>query len=172
MAVLPLVKAPDSRLKIKSFPVDDINQEILELLDDMVETMYAEGGIGLAAVQVGVHKRLLVMDLQEDEQKNPLYIINPEIIESSEELSSYEEGCLSFPGQKAKVVRPATVTVKYLDREGVEQFYKAEGLAATCIQHEIDHLNGVVFPDHISKLRRDMIMKRVKKYKKMDERNN
>lgn len=168
MAILPLVKAPDSRLKIKSFPVDTIDQELLNFLDDMVETMYAENGIGLAAVQVGVHKRVLVIDLQEDEEQNPLYIINPEIIESSEELSTYEEGCLSFPGQKAKVVRPAQVTVQYLDRNGEKQVIEAEGLMATCIQHEIDHLNGIVFPDHISKLRRDMIMRKVKKYKNIN----
>lgn len=167
MTILPIVESPDSRLKIKSFPVEHIDDEIQTLLDDMLETMYDAQGIGLAAVQVGVHKRIVVMDLQENEEKSPIFIINPEILESSEELSSYDEGCLSFPGQMATVVRPAYVKVKYLDRQGKEQIMEAEGLQATCIQHEIDHLNGIVFPDHISKLKRDRIHKKMEKYHKL-----
>lgn len=167
MTILPLVIAPDPRLAVRSEPVETVNDDIRTLMDDMVDTMYDQEGIGLAAVQVGVHKRVLVMDMQEEGQKKPYYIINPEIIDASEEENSYEEGCLSFPEQRAMVVRPKTVTVRHLDYDGNEQTLQCDGLMATCIQHEIDHLNGVVFVDHISKLRRDMVLRKMKKIKKI-----
>lgn len=168
MAILPIVTAPDSRLKIKSFPVPEVTDDIRKLMDDMLETMYHAQGIGLAAVQVGVHKRILVMDLQErDENKHgPYYLVNPQIIESSNTLSSYDEGCLSFPEQQSTVFRPERVTVKYLDYQGKEQVLEATGLLATCVQHEIDHLNGIVFVDHLSPVRRELIMRKVRKVKK------
>ncbi|NDF12897.1 MAG: peptide deformylase [Proteobacteria bacterium] len=175
MTVLPIVTAPDPRLKIKSEPVEKITPEIQRFMDDMLETMYATGGIGLAAVQVGVHKRILVMDVDHgssrypDSQKgehNPLFLINPEIVSESEEKNTYDEGCLSFPGQYAEVVRPKRVKVKYLDYNGKPQELEADELLATCVQHEIDHLNGVVFVDHISTLKRDIIMRKLKKKKK------
>jgi peptide deformylase len=181
MSVLPLVIAPDPRLAICSEPVAVVDDKIRKLVDDMIETMHAADGIGLAAVQVGVHKRVLVMDLSESHKRyeaahpnacgadisKPLCLINPEIIESSEELNTYDEGCLSFPDQRALVVRPKKVTVKYLDYNGKPQELHCDDLLATCVQHEIDHLNGVVFIDHVSRLRRDVIMRKVKKLKKM-----
>jgi len=181
MAILTLVTSPDPRLAICSEPVEEVTDELRKLMDDMVETMHHAEGIGLAAVQVGVHKRILVMDLSESELRynktdsdscgvdisKPLFIVNPEIIEESDEENIYEEGCLSFPGQKAMVTRPKKVKVKYLDYNGKEQVIDCDELLATCIQHEIDHLNGVVFIDHISKMKREMIMRKVKKIKKL-----
>ena len=178
MTILPLVICPDTRLKTMSKPVDKVNDATRAFLDDMVETMHAMNGIGLAAIQVGVPKRILVMDLgrgssrypEEDGGKSsPLYLINPKIISSSEELSPYEEGCLSFPGQYAEVWRPARVKVQYLDYLGKEQVLDAEGLLATCVQHEIDHLDGVTFVDHLSALKRDMIIRKVKKAQRNKE---
>lgn len=166
MTKLTIITAPDPRLAICSEEVKDVTPELQKLMDDMLETMYAEDGIGLAAVQVGVHKRILVMDLQQDGKKEPMFIINPEIIESSEEENIYEEGCLSFPGQLAMVTRPKTVKVKFLDYHGKEQILDCDELLATCIQHEMDHLNGVVFIDHVSRLKREMILRKVKKIKK------
>ncbi|MBW8320545.1 MAG: peptide deformylase, partial [Rhizobium sp.] len=132
--------------------------------DDMLETMYEAPGIGLAAIQIGVPRRLLVIDVsKEDEEKRPLVFINPEIITSSDERSVYEEGCLSIPDYYAEVERPASVTVKSLDRDGKEQLTEADGLLATCLQHEIDHLNGILFIDHISRLKREMVIKRFTK---------
>lgn len=183
MTILPLVIAPDPRLEICSAEVPVVDDKIRKFLDDMLETMYAEGGIGLAAVQVGVHKRILVMDLSDragrytnNEGKViensplsvPIYMVNPQIIESSEEKNMYEEGCLSFPDQKALVTRPKQVKVKYLDYYGKEQVLECDELLATCVQHEIDHLNGVVFIDHVSKLKYDTIMRKMKKMKKMN----
>lgn len=166
MTVLPLVIAPDPRLAICSEPVEKVDDELRAFMDDMLETMYAEEGIGLAAVQVGVHKRILVMDLQIEGEKKPVFVVNPEIIETSEELNEYEEGCLSFPEQRAKVIRPKRIKVKHLDYHGKEQVLECDELLATCIQHEMDHLNGVVFVDHVSKMRRDMILRKVKKLQK------
>ncbi len=180
MAILPLVTAPDPRLLICSEPVDKVDDNLRKFMDDMLETMYHEEGIGLAAVQVGVHKRILVMDLSDSKQRyeeteekscgvdisKPFFLVNPEIIELSEEENIYEEGCLSFPEQRALVTRPKRVKVKYLDYYGKEQSFACDGLLATCVQHEIDHLNGVVFIDHVSKLKRDVIMRKVKKIKK------
>jgi peptide deformylase len=174
MTILDILKAPDKRLEIKSFVVDEINDEIRKLCDDMLETMYAANGIGLSAVQIGVHKRVIIIDLQEETekpeaQKNIYYMINPEIIESSSELSRFNEGCLSFPGQQAEIIRPEKVTVKYSDYNGEEKILETEGLLATCVQHEIDHLNGIVFIDHISNLKKTMIIKKMKKAKKLNE---
>lgn len=169
MAILPLVIAPDPRLKICSEAVTEVNDDIRKLVDDMVETMYASNGIGLAAVQVGVHKRVLVMDINppaQDGSSKPVVIINPEIISSSPDINVYEEGCLSFPGQYAEVKRPTKVTVRFLDYDGKSQQIEADGLLATCIQHEIDHLNGVTFVDHLSPVKRDIIVRKVKKAKR------
>lgn len=180
MTILPLVTAPDPRLEVCSEPVAKIDDELRKFMDDMLETMHHENGIGLAAVQVGVHKRILVMDLSDSGSRydetdgkacgvdisKPFFVINPEIIESSEEENIYEEGCLSFPDQRANVTRPKRVKVKYLDYNGKEQVIECDGLLATCVQHEIDHLNGVVFIDHISRMKRDVILRKVKKLKK------
>lgn len=175
MTVLPLVTAPDPRLKTPSKPVEKITPEIQRFMDDMLETMYETGGIGLAAVQVGVHKRILVMDVghgssrypdSQTGESSPLFMVNPEIVTCSEEQNTYDEGCLSFPGQYAEVVRPKTVKIKYLDYHGKPQLLEADGLLATCVQHEIDHLDGIVFVDHISMLKRDMILRKLKKIKK------
>ncbi len=168
MAILPLVIAPDERLKIPSKPVEVVTDEIRALLDDMLATMYAHQGIGLAAVQVGVHLRCIVVDVAQREGRNaPIKLINPEIIACSQEKSTYPEGCLSFPDQFSDVVRPAKVTVRYLDEHGRAQSLEADEILATCIQHEIDHTNGVVFVDHISSLKRDMILRRLKKAKRL-----
>ncbi len=177
MTIIPVIIAPDSRLKQKSEPVEKVDNNIRKLMDDMLKTMYHSNGIGLAAVQIGVHKRVLVMDLkwgssrykEEDEEKQtpePIFLANPEIIYESEEINLYEEGCLSFPGQYANVERPKQVKVKYLDYNGVEQIIDCDELLATCIQHEIDHLDGIVFVDHISKLKRELIIRKLKKQQK------
>jgi peptide deformylase len=180
MTILPIIIAPDPRLKEKSAPVEKITPEILSLMEDMLDTMYASNGIGLAAVQVGVLKRIIVVDTEWGSPRyreegvprtegfapgNPIRMINPEVIAASPEFSSYNEGCLSFPGQYSDVDRPATVTIRYMDEHGKAQTLKAEGLLATCVQHEMDHLEGIVFVDHISRLKREMILKRLKKEK-------
>ena len=168
MAVLPLVIAPDERLNTPSEPVSEVTDEIRALASDMLETMYANKGIGLAAVQVGVHKRVIVVDVaQVDDRNEPITLINPEVIEHSEERQGYQEGCLSFPDQYSEVERPAVITVKYLDENGETKQLEADGLLAVCIQHEIDHTDGVVFVDHVSKLKRDMIIRRLKKAKRL-----
>ncbi|HBM11699.1 MAG TPA: peptide deformylase [Rhodospirillaceae bacterium] len=164
MAILPILVAPHPVLKKKCTPVEAVDGHIRRVLDDMLETMYDAPGIGLAAPQIGLAKRMLVVDCAgRGETPQPMKIINPEIIAESDELASYEEGCLSFPEQYADVKRPARVTVKYLDETGTEQTLDADGLLATCIQHEIDHLDGVVFVDHISSLKRGMIMRKLQK---------
>ena len=139
-------------------------------MDDMLETMYAAPGIGLAAVQIGILKRVIVIDLSKDEKKNPLFIVNPEIIFKSKELVSYEEGCLSIPNQFAEIKRPSSCKISFLDYNGEKKEMSAEGLLATCIQHEIDHLNGILFIDHLSKLKKDLILKKTKKQKKEIDR--
>lgn len=169
MAILPLVIAPDERLKTKSSPIEKVDGEIKQLAADLFDTMYAERGIGLAAVQVGVLKRMLVADVTWRDNEGPgeqYVLINPEIIEEAAEPHTYKEGCLSFPDQFAEVTRPRGVTVRYLNLDGKTQEQTFEGLLATCIQHEIDHLNGIVFVDHISSLKRDMILRKLKKLKK------
>ena len=144
-----------------------VDDELRKLLDDMLETMYAAPGIGLAAVQVGILKRLIVIDISKDkEKKKPLFLINPEIISRSKKTSTYEEGCLSLPGHFAEIERPAECQIKFINYEGKEKELKADGLLATCIQHEIDHLNGILFVDYLSKLKKDMIIKKLIKHKK------
>ena len=167
MTIKPLVLLPDPVLRAKSEPIEDVDDDVRTLADDMLETMYDAPGIGLAAIQVGIPRRLLVVDCsKEDEEKNPIVVINPEIVASSDERSTYEEGCLSIPDYYAEVERPAQVTVEYVDREGKKRQVEADGLLATCLQHEIDHLNGVLFIDHISKLKRDMVIKKFTKLAK------
>ena len=158
MALMPLVLLPQPVLRQVAQPVDDITDEILQLANNMAETMYAAPGIGLAANQVGLLKRVIVMDCARDDEPPALWkMINPEIIWLSKEITKMEEGCLSIPGHNAEVVRPSEVHVSYLDIEGQKQEMQATGLLAACVQHEIDHLNGVLFLDHLSRLKRDMI---------------
>jgi len=181
MALRPILIIPDKLLRTKAAKVEKVTPEIRKLVEDMFETMYDAPGIGLAAVQVGVAKRIVTMDLgkrthdggrddedetgdgEEEEVKNPRVFINPEIVWSSEDKSTYEEGCLSIPEIHEDVERPARVKVKFLDLDGKAHEEEADGLYATCIQHEIDHLNGVLFIDHISKLKRDRIVKKFAK---------
>ena len=162
MAVMPLVLLPQPVLRQVAQPVDYITDDILQLANNMAETMYAAPGIGLAANQVGLLKRVIVMDCARDDEAPALWkMINPEIIWLSEENTKMEEGCLSIPGHNAEVVRPSEAHVSYLDIEGQKQEMQATGLLAACVQHEIDHLNGVLFLDHLSRLKRDMIMRKV-----------
>ena len=164
MSIKPLVILPDPVLRLVSKPVERVDAPLLKLADDMFETMYDAPGIGLAAIQIGEPLRMLVMDVsKEDEAKAPQVFINPEVVEQSDDRSVYEEGCLSIPDYYAEVERPAAVRVKYLDQFGKQQEVMADGLLATCLQHEIDHLNGVLFIDHISKLKRDMVVRKFKK---------
>ncbi len=162
-----IVIEPDPILREKSASLEKVDDEIRALLDDMLETMYAAPGIGLAAVQVGILKRLIVIDISKDEEKkNPLILINPEIISRSQKKSIYEEGCLSLPGYFAEIERPAECEIKFVDYNGKEKKLHAKGLLATCIQHEVDHLNGILFIDYLSKLKKDMIIKKLIKHKK------
>ena len=164
MALREILILPDRRLRLVSDPVSKVTAEIRTLVEDMFETMYDAPGIGLAAVQVGVPKRVVIMDLAHKKgEKNPQVFINPEIVWSSEEQSSYEEGCLSIPEINEEVKRSAKVRFRYLDLDGKPHEAQAEGLFATCIQHEIDHTNGVLFIDHLSKLKRDRIVKKFAK---------
>ena len=166
-----IVIEPDPILREKSASLEKVDDEIRALLDDMLETMYAAPGIGLAAVQVGILKRLIVIDISKDEEKkNPLILINPEIISRSQKKSIYEEGCLSLPGYFAEIERPAECEIKFVDYNGKEKKLHAKGLLATCIQHEVDHLNGILFIDYLSKLKKDMIIKKLVKQKKGIER--
>ena len=168
MTIKPLIILPDPILRQVSKPIETIDSEVKKLADDMLETMYDAPGIGLAAIQIGVARRMLVLDVsKEGEDKKPLVFINPEIVASSDARSVYEEGCLSIPDYYAEVERPATITVRHLDRDGKEQMTEADGLLATCLQHEIDHLNGVLFIDHISKLKREMVIRKFTKAAKM-----
>ena len=167
MAVRDILIIPDKRLRLKSEPVKAIDKSLRALVDDMFETMYAAPGIGLAAIQIGVPQRVVTMDLaKKDDPKAPQVFINPEVVWSSAEKATYEEGCLSIPEYYEEVERPSAVKVKYLDLDGKPQEIEATGLLATCLQHEIDHTNGVLFIDHISKLKRDMVMKKFKKVAK------
>ena len=165
MAILRILTAPDPVLRTTSKPVKEVDDALRAFIDDMLETMYhSQNGIGLAAIQVGVAKRIIVMDLsEEDAPKNPKCYINPEITWTSDELSCHNEGCLSVPDYYAEVKRPAKCRVKYLDYDGKEHQEEAEDLFATCVQHEIDHLNGILFIDHISSLKRGMIIKKMNK---------
>jgi peptide deformylase len=164
MAIRPIVKLPDPVLKQMSQPVERVDDELRALVGDMFQTMYDAPGIGLAAVQIGIPRRLLVVDLaKEDQPKDPKAFINPEIVWSSDDLSTYEEGCLSIPDVFDNVERPAEVKVKYVDELGKQQEMHCTGLMATCIQHEIDHLNGILFIDHLSRLKRSMVVRKFTK---------
>jgi len=171
MALKKILTEPNKILREKSIQVDKVDKDLQKLMDDMLETMYAAPGIGLAAIQVGVPKRVIVLDITpKDSPKNPMFLINPEIIEKSKNNSTYEEGCLSVPGQFAEIDRPDRCHIKYLDYQGQSKEIKAEGMLATCIQHEIDHLEGILFIDYLSKLKKSMIVKKLSKQKKALER--
>ena len=164
MARRDIVQLPDPLLKTVSEPVRSVTEDVRRLMNDMLETMYAAPGIGLAAVQIGEPRRIVVVDLaKDDEPRNPQFFVNPEIVWSSQETSEHEEGCLSIPEVFDTIARPSAVKVRFLDRDGEARELDCEGLLATCLQHEIDHLNGVLFIDHISKLKRDMVVKKFKK---------
>ena len=164
MAVRDILIIPDKRLRLKSEAVKTVDKPLRALINDMFETMYAAPGIGLAAIQIGVPRRVVTMDLaKKDEPKQPQVFINPEVVWASDEKAVYEEGCLSIPEYYEEVARPKAVKVNFLDADLKPQEIDAEGLLATCLQHEIDHINGVLFIDHISKLKRDMVMKKFKK---------
>lgn len=171
MTLMPIYVAPHPMLKTKGTVVDAIDDKTRRLMDNMLETMYANDGIGLAAPQVGVSTRIIVMDLDQkpdveglEKKGDPRFFVNPEIIWSSEEMRSYNEGCLSIPGQYADVERPDRVRVKYLDYNGKVQEEEAVGLFSTCIQHEIDHVDGILFIDHLTTLKRDMLLRKLKKF--------
>jgi peptide deformylase len=167
MALLDIIIAPDPRLKLPAKPVGHVTPEIRQLMDDMLETMYAAPGVGLAAPQVGKLVRVIVVDCaKKDQPRQPLRLADPEIVAASEELATYEEGCLSLPDQFAEVERPKRVRVRYRDENDKVQEIDAEGLLAVCIQHEMDHLEGTLFVDHISALRRNMILRKLQKQKK------
>ena len=172
MALLEILEAPDRRLTTVCAPVERIDAGLLRLLDDMLETMYAAPGIGLAAPQVGVLKRAFVIDLGGDGERKPLSLINPELVSRSESTNVAEEGCLSLPKQFGEVARADQILVRYLDRAGDIQEIGAEGLLARCLQHEIDHLNGILFVDHLSALKRTMILRRLVKAKRSRERES
>ncbi len=167
MAIHDIKIVPDPALRQVCAPVTEVDDTIRRLMDDMLETMYHAPGIGLAAPQIGVAKRVVVMDVSEkDEEPAPLRLINPEILWTSEDLVTAQEGCLSVPEQYAEVTRPADVKIAYLDQTGTRRELQADGILAVCIQHEIDHLDGVLFTDHLSTLKRNMIMRKVAKWKK------
>ena len=172
MAILPIVEVPDPRLRQISTPVEAVDDGVRKLVSDMFETMYAAPGIGLAAIQVGVPKRILVIDLQEPEEeggeavKKPLVFINPEILDHSDRDVPYSEGCLSIPDQYAEVDRPDLIRARWLDEKGVQHEEEIDGLLAVCLQHEMDHLNGILFIDHLSRLKRDMVLKKLAKQRK------
>jgi peptide deformylase len=167
MALLPIITAPDPRLKLVAKPVAAVDAEVRRLMDDMLETMYAAPGIGLAAPQVGVARRVLVVDVaREGEPPQPLRIANPQILWRSEEMATYNEGCLSLPEHYADVERPARIKLRYLDYENEIREVEMEGLLATCVQHEMDHLEGVLFVDHISALKRNIILRKLAKLKR------
>ena len=171
MALRQILTEPNKILRQKSTLVEKVDSDLQKLMDDMLETMYAAPGIGLAAIQVGVPKRVIVLDLaSREEKKKPMFFINPEIINRSNNNSTYEEGCLSVPGQFAEIERPDKCHVKYLDYYGEKKEIKAEGMLATCIQHEMDHLEGILFIDYLSKLKKSMITKKLSKQKKELER--
>ena len=182
MALRQILTEPNKILREKSLKVNQVDEDLKKLMDDMLETMYAAPGIGLAAIQVGVPKRVIVLDTtwrnksastneeKYEERKNPMYFVNPEITEKSTNNFTYEEGCLSVPGQFAEIDRPDKCRVKYLDYYGGSQEFVAEGMLATCIQHEIDHLDGILFIDYLSKLKKSMIVKKLTKQKEQLDR--
>ena len=176
MSLLPIIEIPDPILRAESAPVEAINDDVTRLVRDMFDTMYAAPGIGLAAVQVAVPRRLLVIDLQDPEEeggepvRKPWVFINPEIVQQSDDWKTYNEGCLSIPDQYAEVERPATVCATWLDETGKQREGEFDGLMAVCLQHEVDHLNGVLFIDHLSRLKRDMVVKKVLKARREREK--
>ena len=174
MTIRKILTEPNKILRKKSLEVQNVDENIQKLMDDMLETLYAAPGIGLAAIQIGIAKRIIVIDINRDKdnksKKNPMYFVNPEIIWKSEEKFIYEEGCLSVPNQFAEIDRPKQCHIKHLDYNGDLKELKAEGLLATCIQHEIDHLEGILFIDYLSKLKKSMIIKKLSKQKKAIER--
>jgi len=171
MTVRKILTEPDPFLRQKSKLVEKVDDSIRKIMDDMLETMYDAPGIGLAAIQIGVPKRIIVLDISKDpEKKEPMYFVNPEKIYTSKDQATYEEGCLSVPGQFAEIDRPDKCHIKYLDYNGDSKELKAEGLLATCIQHEMDHLEGILFIDYLSKLKKSMITKKLSKQKKELER--
>ena len=171
MALREILTEPNKILREKSLNVESVDDDLRKLMDDMLETMYAAPGIGLAAIQVGIPKRVIVLDISQKEgKKDPMYFVNPEIIDKSKDNSVYEEGCLSVPGQFAEIERPDQCHVKFLDYNGQQREIKATGMLATCIQHEMDHLEGILFIDYLSKLKKSMIVKKLSKQKKAIER--
>ena len=167
MAILPIITAPDRRLKVKSKPVDVVDDAVRKLLDAMLETMYLAPGIGLSAVQVGVAKCLITVDVSRDEEDDaPLFLINPEIVEYSDRIETYNEGCLSLPDQFADLPRPEAITLDYQDYDGAPQQLRADGLLSRCIQHEMDHLKGRLFVDHLSAVKRGMILRKLEKIRR------
>ena len=171
MSFKKILIEPDPILRKKSIPLEQVDDSVKKLMDDMLATMYQAPGIGLAAIQVGILKRIVVIDIsKEKEKKDPLFLVNPQIINRSKETSIYEEGCLSLPGQFAEIERPSDCLIKYVDYNGKEKELQASGFLATCIQHEVDHLNGILFIDYLSKLKKDMIIKKLIKHKKEVER--
>lgn len=170
MTVRPILTAPDPRLKAICEPVTKVDDEIRKLIDDMADSMYEADGIGLAAVQIGVPKRVIVMDLdQKSGKRNPRAFVNPKILWASDEMAVFEEGCLSVPEIWEDVERPARIKAEYLDRDGKLQTLEADGMLATCLQHEMDHLEGVLFIDHLSKLKRSMALRKLQKAKRLQE---
>ena len=170
MAIKEILTEPNKILRQVSKPVEKVTKDEQHIMDDMLETMYHANGIGLAAIQIGIPKRIIVMDIEKNEdKKNPMYFVNPIIKNKNKDFSTYEEGCLSVPNQFAEVDRPATCEVEYLDYNGEKKILKANGLLATCIQHEMDHLEGILFIDYLSKLKRSMIIKKLSKQKKNSE---
>ena len=171
MALRQILTEPNRILRQKSMPVEKVDKDLQKLMNDMLETMYAAPGIGLAAIQIGIPKRVIVLDIaKKDVPKNPMFFVNPEIVEKSENNSTYEEGCLSVPGQFAEIDRPDRCLVKYLDYNGRPKEINAQGMLATCIQHEMDHLEGILFIDYLSKLKKSMIVKKLSKQQKALER--
>ena len=169
MALLPILETPDPRLRVISQPVDTVDDELRQLMDDMLATMYDAPGIGLAAPQIGISRRVIVMDpAKEDAPSTPLMMVNPDILERSDELRLHEEGCLSIPDFTAEVERPAKTRVSYVDRDGKQQEMELEGIWSTLVQHEIDHLNGVLFIDYLSRLKRDMVVRKFTKQKRTE----
>ena len=168
MAILPIIVAPDPRLKLTCAPVARVDTAVARLMDDMMESMYAAPGIGLAAPQVGVQKRVIVIDTAKpDEEPRPIRLANPELVATSDELKSWDEGCLSLPEHYAEVVRPTRVAVRYLDENSRKREVEADGVLAVCLQHEMDHLDGILFVDHVSALKRNMILRKLRKAKKL-----
>jgi len=169
MTVKSILTEPNKILRQISKPIDQVTKEDQNLMDDMLETMYAANGIGLAAIQIGIPKRIIVMDISKDKNiKEPMYFVNPIIKEKNLNKSTYEEGCLSVPDQFAEIERQSTCEIKYLNYDGIKKTLKAEGILATCIQHEIDHLEGILFIDYLSKLKKSIIVKKLSKKNKVD----